>query len=74
MHHPFLDLDFRDTPDFFYKVLKVSQQNFENSWGFYRRPEVGRFQPLHGEWTTSAGAFAEGLQRRFAPEAKTNPF
>ena len=34
MHHPFLDLDFKDTPDFFYKVLKVSQQNFENSWGF----------------------------------------
>ena len=31
-------------------------------------------QPLHGELTTSAGAFAAGLQHDFAPEAKTKTF
>ena len=52
-----------------------SAEKFENSWGFYRRHDAAADRrPLHRERTTSASAFATGLNRHFAPEAKTNTF
>ena len=75
MHHPFLDLEFRDSPDFFLQNFDCSTENFEYSLGFYLRATAAADrQTLHGESTTLAGAFEAGLQRRDAPEAKTNPF
>ena len=75
MYHPFLELEFRDTHDFFYKILMVPQKILKIVGVFTAAATAATDrQPLHGELTTSAGASATGLQRRFEPEAKTNQF
>ena len=76
MHQHFLDLGFRGTPcPYINKKKRVPQKILEIVRVFTTTATAatGRW-PLHGERTTSAGAFTAGIHRRFAPEAKTTKF
>ena len=71
MHQHFLDLGFRGTPcPYINKKKRVPQKILEIVRVFTTTATAatGRW-PLHGERTTSAGAFS-----RIAPEAKTTNF
>ena len=69
MHHPFLDLEFKDSPDFFYKILIVPQKNLNIVQVFtsaqQRRPTVRRFTGNRQHWLErSRRAYNAATRRR----------